>query len=176
MAAPTPPAQPRKDAELFVHLRLETRGTAPWMANPDVAQAAETVLAMRARQHRCRVLAIGSGDDHLHVVFSFPASMPLNQLIRLMQHVSGAAAARALMIQGVPDVPPETIWSGRYQLDTLSQGDVAGLVAYVCRHPSVHAAGAAQPEYEHSTAGPGAERRLPRSYVVRERPHRYLVP
>ena len=42
------------------------------LAEPDVAQAAETALRCRARQHRCRVLALGGGDDHLHVVFSFP--------------------------------------------------------------------------------------------------------
>ena len=147
-------AQPRKDAELFVHLRLETRGAAPWMADPDVAQAAETALASRARQHRCRVLAIGSGDDHLHVVFSFPASMPLNRLIRLMRLVSGEAAARALTISGGPGVPPEGVWDCRYRLDTLSQSDVAGLVVYVCRHPNVHAGGAVQPEHERKTEAP----------------------
>ena len=105
----------------------------------------------RARQQRCRVLAVGSGEDHLHAVLSFPASMPLNQLIRQMRQASGEAAARALMIQGVPDVTPEAVWSGRYQLDTLSQGDVASLVAYVCRHPAVHAeGGTVLPEYERS--------------------------
>ena len=101
-AAPAARAQPRKDAELFVHLRLETRGAVPYLADPDVAQAAETVLGSRARQQRCRVLAIGSGGDHLHAVFSSPLSMPLNQLIRQMQHASGEAAARALRSKACP--------------------------------------------------------------------------
>ena len=118
------------------------------MADPDVAQAAETALASRARQHRCRVLAVGSGDDHLHAVFSFPASMPLNQLIRQMQQVSGDAAARALTISGGPGVPPEGVWNCRHKLDTLSQTDVAGLVAYICQHPVIHSVGPVQPEYE----------------------------
>ena len=99
--------------------------------------------------------------------------MPLNQLIRLMQQASGDAASRALMFQGVSDVTPETVWSGRYQLDTLSQGDVAGLVAYVCGHPGVHARGEAQPEYERTAAGPASPSR---SFVVHERSRRYLVP
>ena len=149
----SPPARTRRDAELFVHLRLET-GAEPWLADADVAQAAETALAAQARLHRCRVLALGSGADHLHAVLQFPESLPLNTLIRQMRLASGQAGARALAFGGRPGVTPEAIWSRRYQLDTLTGGDVAGLVDYVCRHPDVHARGQVQSEHERATESP----------------------
>ncbi len=142
------PARTRKDAELFIHLRLETAQGARWLADADVAQAAETALAAQARLHLCQVLAVGSGADHLHALLGFPVSLPLNRLIRQMQQVSSQAAVRALRMMGGPDVTPEQVWSSRYQLDSLSQGDVGGLVAYVCHHPAIHTHGQARPEHE----------------------------
>lgn len=166
-------------AALFVHLRLETAGAAPWLADEDVAQAARTALAARARLYRCRVLAVGSGDDHLHTILRFPASMPLNQLIHQMQQVSGRAAAHLLTIRAGQDAMPNSLWSGRYQLDTLSECDVAGLIAYVGQHPDIHARGEARPERERTNEGSDlghlpAGQRPAWSYFVRERTQRYL--
>lgn len=158
-------------AALFVHLRLETRECAPWLAHQDVAQATQMALAARARLHRCRVLAVGGDDDHLHAVLSFPESLPLNTLIRQMQQVSGQAAAQALAVLGETDLSPERVWSGRYQMDTLSESDVPSLVDYICQHPDVHAQGQARPDQERADEGsPAGLSRPAWPVLVRERP------
>ena len=93
--------------------------------------------------------------------------MPLNQLIRQMRQAAGQAVARGLLICGVPNVLPEAVWSGRYQMDTVSECDLAGLIAYVGSHPEVHAGGQEQ------TSGPEDSPRPVWSGLVRERPYRY---
>lgn len=162
----------RRDAEVFVHLRLETLQSAAWLGDPDVAQAAQTALASRARLYRCRVFALGGGADHLHVVFSFPPSMPLNQLIRQLRQAAGQAVVRGLLIRGVPDVLPEAVWSGRYQMDSVSECDLAGLVAYIGQHPGIHTGGLDWPQQECPPV-PEAGTRPAWRYIVRERSQRY---
>ena len=160
-------------AALFVHLRLETWECAPWLAHDDVAQATQMALAARARLHRCRVLAVGCGDDHLHAVLSFPESLPLNTLIRQMQQVSGQAAAQALAVLGETGVTPDRVWSRRYQMDTLSESDVPSLIDYICRHPDGHTRGQAQPEQARAAEdSPPGQPRPAWPAVVRERSSR----
>ncbi|MBV9851731.1 MAG: transposase [Armatimonadetes bacterium] len=171
--SPEQTARARKDAELFVHLRLETVGTAPWLADEDVAQAALTAVTARAKEHRCRVLAVGNAVDHLHAVLRFPASLPLNLLARVVREASAQAVARALQVLGEADAAPEAVWSRHHALDTLSATDVAAVAAYVHCHPQSHAPDTLRPEWERAGAALEGGQRPSWNYFVRGRPHKY---
>ncbi len=135
------PRHSRRDVELFVYLLLGTIDRVPLLADEGVAQAARTALAADARMQRCRVLAVGSDRDHLHLVIQFPDSLPPNLLAKTVSEASAEAIARLLAAERQDRLPPDRVWSGPYQMETLSPESVPSAIHYVCHHVGRAAAG-----------------------------------
>lgn len=124
----------RKDAELFVYLRLTTLGQLPLLADEDVAQAVKTALSAQARMQRCHVLAAGSDEYCLHLVVQFPVSLSPKDIVSIIREASAFVLAQVAPIKRERRHLPDDVWEGPYRMDTLSRGDVPAAIAYVCHH------------------------------------------
>lgn len=147
---------------LFVHARWQTRHGEPLLADEDVTQAAQTAIVTRARELRCRTLAVGFRPDHLHVVFAFPASMPINRLASTAMDAAAHAISRALAIAEGAQLDETAVWDRHFGLHTVGPETVADAVSYVARQAEHHAQGTLRPQWEAAShTRPSQERRQP---------------
>jgi len=147
---------------LFVHARWQTRHGKPLLAHEDVAQAAQTAIATRARELRCRTLAIGFRPDHLHVVFAFPASQPINRLALTTMDAAARAVARALVVAQDTHVAEEAVWDRHFGLHTVGPETVSEAVSYVACQAEHHERGTLRAQWEAAShTRPSQGRRRP---------------
>ena len=147
---------------LFIHARWQTRHEKPLLVHEDVTQAAQTAIVTRARELRCRTLAVGFRPDHLHVVFAFPASLPINKLAMTAMDAAAHAVARALAVAGETRVAETAVWDRHFGLHTVGPETIAEAVSYVACQAEHHAQGTLRPQWETAShARPAGQRRQP---------------
>ena len=142
----------RPEEALFVHVKWETRSSAPLLQGEDISQAAYTAISNCARQFRCRTRAIGGTPDHIHAVFQFPASVPISVLVRQTEQASSEAVARYLQFLCGHSVSTETIWDNRHGLRTIGECELPAIMDYVQHQAARHAQGQTCEELERVTA------------------------
>ncbi|MDQ2688410.1 MAG: transposase [Armatimonadota bacterium] len=156
------PEIPAHLGTLFLHVRWQTRHDKPLLAHEDVAQAAQTAIVTRARELRCRTLAVGFRPDHLHVVFAFPASLPINRLAMTAMDAAARAIARALAMAGETHIAESAVWDRHFGLHTVGPETVTEAVSYVSCQAEHHAKGTLRTQWETpSHTRPAKERRPP---------------
>lgn len=120
-----------KDAQLFVYLAWGTRDSRPLLGDDQLRQAAFFAIKARTRSQLCRVLAIGGTSCQVHMVVSFPASLPINALLRVAREAAQEAMIRQqeTMSGNFQELP--CYWEPDYTAHTLNAGEAAQAQTYL---------------------------------------------
>lgn len=120
-----------KDAQLFVYLTWETRDDCPVFHDDQLRQAAYLAIKARTRTQLCHVLALGGTPCQIHMIAQFPASLPVNALLRMSREAAQEAITRHQeMLNGSPK-DTRSLWGREYTAHTLNALDVAQAQTYL---------------------------------------------
>jgi len=136
------------DEALFVHMKWETRNGEPQLCDADISQAAYVAVNACIRIQRSRLLAIGGTSNHIHAIFSFPASVSISVLAQNSMRTSSEAVARYLRFICGRSISAGAIWDCRCGLQTLSENDLPHVINYVQQQRTLHERGQTCEELE----------------------------
>ena len=74
----------RSFVSCLLHCVFTTKHRQRWLT-PDLRERLWPYLAGIAREHDMRALAIGGVDDHVHMLISLPATLPLSKALQLIK-------------------------------------------------------------------------------------------
>ncbi len=119
------------DAQLFVHLAWSTHNDRPILGDDESRQAAYLAIMARIRSQFCQVLAIGGTACQIEMVASFPASLPINVLLRVAREAAQEALARQQerMSGNFRELP--CYWEPDYTAHTLNAFEAAQAKTYL---------------------------------------------
>jgi len=119
------------DAQLFVHLTWGTQDDRPLLGDDESRQAAYLAIKARTRSQLCRVLAIGGTPCQVHMVISFPPSLPIHTLLRIAREAAQEAITRQqeMMSGNFRELP--CYWGPGYTAHTLSAAEAAQAKTYL---------------------------------------------
>jgi len=119
------------DARLFVHLTWGTRDARPILGDDESRQAAYLAIKARTRSQFCNVLAIDSTPCQVHLVASFPASLPINVLLRIAREAAQEALVRLQETMSGNLREMACYWEPGYTAHTLNAAEAAEAKAYL---------------------------------------------
>ncbi len=122
------------DVQLFVHLTWRTQNGRPLLEDDQLRQAAILAVRTGIRSHFCRVLAISATPCQMDMIASFPASLPITDLLRIAHGAAQEALAllRRLMTGNSKEIA--IYWEPGYTAHTLNASEAAHAVAYLRQH------------------------------------------
>ncbi len=71
-------------ASCLIHCVWSTKNREPWL-NPDLRERLWPYLGGIARQNQMKTLAIGGAADHVHILLSLPATLPIAKAMQLLK-------------------------------------------------------------------------------------------
>ena len=74
----------RSFVSCLLHCVFTTKHRQRWLT-PDIRERLWPYLAGIAREHDMRALAIGGVEDHVHMLISLPATLPLSKALQLIK-------------------------------------------------------------------------------------------
>lgn len=98
-------------------------------------------LSHEAGRRDCTVLAVGGVPDHVHLLFEFPASLCLLDLVKHLKTSSTQFANTELQLGGFQ-------WDGPFGLSTVSPWEKRKLAAYIEEQKQHHANGTTKAQLE----------------------------
>ena len=119
------------DAQLFVHLTWGTRDARPLLGDDESRQAAYLAIMTRTRSQLCNVLAIDGTPCQVHMVVSFPASLPINALTRIAREAAQEAITRQQGVMGSGFQELSCYWAPDYTAHTLNAAEAAEAKTYL---------------------------------------------
>ena len=131
---------------LFVHLNWATFLRQPWL-NTQHERRVHGHLASICRAHESAPLAVGSTDDHVHILVALHPSIAVADLVRALKSSSSSMIVRELRV-------PEFRWQSGYGAFTIRQEDCDAVVRYVLRQRLVHAEDAVVTSWETCIGNP----------------------
>jgi REP element-mobilizing transposase RayT len=115
--------------QLYVHLVWAT-----WQRLPLLTAALEaplySALAAKCSELRCRLLAVGNVEDHLHVLVQLAATVSVAELVKHLKGSSSHLLNHEALAQGFK-------WQGAYGAFTVSKKALPAVTAY-CRDQKDH--------------------------------------
>jgi putative transposase len=122
--------------EQFMHMVWATHGRLP-LITPEVRGALHPYLVHLAQTVHCRVLAVGSVPDHVHVVVRIH---PATSVARLAQELKGVSSH--YINHAFKSDPPRLLWQGGYGAFSFWRRDLKVLIRYTqtqrARHEHEH--------------------------------------
>jgi len=120
--------------EIYIHLIWSPWDRQPLIL-PSIERRLHRCLQSEAQSMRCDMLAVGSTQDHVHSLLSFPATECVSEVVKQMKGNSSLLANREL------GLPFDFKWSGAYAAFSVSRWDKSSLVAYIENQKLHHANG-----------------------------------
>lgn len=117
--------------QLFVHLTWRTQNGRPLLGGEQLRQAVYVAVKARIRSHFCQVLAISATDCQMDMIVSFPASLPITDLLRIAHKAAQEALTRLqrMMTGNFQELP--VYWEAGYRAHTLNASEAAEATAYL---------------------------------------------
>jgi putative transposase len=131
---------------LFVHLVWATRGRFAWL-EPDVDPWLARLMFAKCIELGSKLLAVGNGADHVHVLVSHPPTLAVATLAQRLKGASSYVLA--------PRLPREFGWQEGYFAESVR--DLPRLAAYVRQQRGHHADGRGAPEAWEESVLPAPE-------------------
>jgi REP element-mobilizing transposase RayT len=127
--------------ELYVHLVWATWERLP-LLRPEIEARVHGAIEAKAVELRCRPLAIGGIEDHVHLVCQLHPTVAVADLARQVKGVSSHLVTHAI------EQTTDFKWQGGYGAFSFRRSDVPQLCDYVHRQREHHAAGRLIPSLE----------------------------
>lgn len=111
---------PLLGSDLFVYFSCQTHGREPLLTNDEIQQAAYQAIGTRTRLLLCRLLAIQSSQTRLFVVFRFPASLSISDLVKGSMQAAEEAISKLQQILYARPRTGQPFWEREYILETMN--------------------------------------------------------
>ncbi len=118
--------------QLYVHLVWATWDRNPWIT-PAAEPALYAAITAKCIELKCKVIAIGGIEDHVHVLVRMPATLAVCDLVHDIKGSSSHMMTHAVMPNGVFK------WQGAYGAFSISKTTVDRVVEYIRRQKEHHA-------------------------------------
>jgi REP element-mobilizing transposase RayT len=120
--------------QLFLHVVWATWDRLP-LLTPALVQPVYAGIQAQCVELKCRAIAIGGIEDHVHLLVRFPATISVAQLVKQAKGSSSHLITHELA--------PESgfKWQGYYGAFTLSKAEVSRVREYILRQREHHTRG-----------------------------------
>jgi putative transposase len=98
---------------------------------PEVQSRLWTYMGGIAREHALKALAVGGTEDHVHILLSLPASLPIAKAMREIKSASSRWMHETCGKNGFE-------WQEGYGAFSIGQAQVGATVAYIQRQEEHH--------------------------------------
>jgi REP element-mobilizing transposase RayT len=127
--------------QLYLHLIWATWDRLP-LLTPDIESQVYACIAKKCHDLKCRPLAIGGIEDHLHVLTRFHTTVSVAHLVKEVKGSSSHFVTHVLK-------PDDFFkWQGAYGAFTLRKSDMEPVKAYIENQKEHHRAGRLVEEWE----------------------------
>lgn len=116
---------------LVVHMIWSTRNRAPWL-DPRLDAWLAALLEQKARALDCLLMAVGSADDHVHVVVRHPPRVSVAQIAHRLE----GASSRSLHLT-LPQTHGD-LWQVGYWAESVTPTALDPLLVYVSGQRAHH--------------------------------------
>ena len=131
----------RAGVAVVVHLVWATWDRLPFLT-PEVEREVHRAIGAKCDELGTQVVAIGGGEDHVHLLVRLPETLSVADLVK---HAQGASSR--LVTHGLG--PGQVFkWQSAYGAVTISPSDVPLVSDYIARQKEHHADGSLVPEWE----------------------------
>ena len=131
----------RDTLAVYLHLVWATWDREP-LITPDIERPLHRVIASELQKMGCRLLAINSVPDHIHLLVRIPSTVTIAQLVKQLKGVS----SHFVNTQLNPAYPFK--WQGFYGAFSVSRWDLDRIMGYIRRQKEHHQTGTLYPELE----------------------------
>lgn len=132
----------RSKLRVFVHLVWRTWDRLP-LLTPEWQAQAYRVIGEKCRELGAEVVAVGGIADHVHLLVTLPATLPLATLVKEVKGSSGH-----LLASQATESHRFFKWQGAYGAFSVSPHEVDMVAKYIARQPEHHAEGSLMSEWE----------------------------
>ena len=132
---------PESCTHLYVHFVWATWDRAP-AVSPAMEQPIHACIADECLQLRCRCVAVGGTEDHVHVLVRLRASVSVAEMAKQMK----GSSSHLVNHQVAPDA--NFRWQGTYGAFSVSPDDVDRVVQYINHQREHHRQGTTLPDWE----------------------------
>jgi REP element-mobilizing transposase RayT len=127
-------------ANILVHLVFSTRDRTPWI-NDEWRDDLHAYIGGVIRRHGSNLLAAGSVEDHIHLLFPMPRTVSVSELVKEIK--SGSSR----WIHDAPTRPRDFYWQSGYGVFSLSPGHKEAALQYIASQREHHRTTSFQDEY-----------------------------
>jgi len=131
----------RNKLALYLHLVWATWDRLP-LIKPEIERRLLRNIESEAQGLGCKVLAINSTEDHVHVLLALPTTIAIANLVKQMKGVSSH------FVNDEFNLEYQFKWQGSYGAFTVSRWDVDRIKQYVKCQKEHHAMGELLQEFE----------------------------
>jgi REP element-mobilizing transposase RayT len=125
------PFMPQSLANILVHVVFSTKGRMVWIAD-DWREDLHAYIGGIIRRHDSVLLAAGSVEDHIHLLFPLPRIVSFSDLVREIK--SGSAR----WVHESPTRPAKFRWQSGYGAFSISPSHKAALCRYIANQRGHH--------------------------------------
>lgn len=122
---------PTPFTQLFVHLVWATWDRLP-MITTDLLPPICAAIAAKCTELRCRCIATGGVEDHIHVLVQCPPSIRVSELVGQLKGMSAHMVNATLQRSG------SFRWQGSYGAFSISKRSVPRVSAYIQNRDARH--------------------------------------
>jgi putative transposase len=137
-------------ARLHMHLVFGTRLREPWIDDP-VRDALHGYMANTMKNAGCPITAIGSVEDHVHLLFELSRTMAP---CRIVEHVKSSSSG---WIKTQGDRYTAFAWQSGYGIFAVSASNIEAVRRYIAHQREHHARTSFQDEYRRTLERHGVE-------------------
>jgi REP element-mobilizing transposase RayT len=134
------PTMPQSLANILVHLVFSTKDRSRWIAD-DWRDELHGYIGGIIRRFETDLLAAGSVEDHIHLLFPLPRTAPLSEMVKEIK--SGSTR----WIHAAPSRPTHFRWQAGYGAFSISPGHKQALARYIANQREHHRVTTFQEEY-----------------------------
>jgi len=140
MRNPHRQSMPQSLANILVHLVFSTKDRVPWIAD-DWREDLHAYMGGIIRRHGGNLLAAGSVEDHVHLLFPLPRTVAVSELVREIK--SGSTR----WIHESPSRSTAFGWQSGYGAFSISPSHKAAVFRYIANQREHHAMASFQDEF-----------------------------
>ena len=121
----------RKKLSQYLHLVWATWDREPSLL-PEHEKAIYRCIVNQVQRKNCTVLAINGMSDHVHLLFKFPSTATVAEIVKQAKGVSSRLMNHYLM--------PDNLfrWQGGYGSFTVSRWDLPKIINYIKNQKQIH--------------------------------------
>lgn len=132
---------PQSLARIYLHVIFSTKDRQRWLGDPELRKSLHGYLGATLKQLECMPVEIGGVEDHAHLLFLFPRTPSVADVVKETKRVS------TKWLQGQAASLKSFHWQNGYGVFSVSQSSVDGVSDYIRRQEEHHRKVSFQDEY-----------------------------